>query len=378
MKNNNMKEAPCGENKPIRILQVLPTLNICGGVENYLMNYYTRMDLSAVTVDFAVHDVRDSYFKDMIESRGGRVYGLPKFTLKNYAAIKRQIVDIFESTPYSIVHCHQANAAFLYLRLAEKYGVPHRILHSHQAAAADKFTHAVRNMPLLFIGKKYANMNFACSRLAGEYLFKKKPFTVIKNAVDIEKFSYSEAFRAEIRARYGLSDDAFIIGNIGRFCPQKNQEFALRVFAACFRRQPNAYFFLIGEGELSDSLQKFAKDNGLTERVVFVGKTTEIQKFYSAMDVFLLPSLYEGLPVSGVEAQVAGLPIVTSDTVTEELALLPSTLFLSLEDSIDFWSETVLRFASEKRIGGVEIMKKAGYDITEEVKKLEELYYNCF
>ncbi len=358
----------------VRILQVLPTLNVCGGVEHYLMNYYDNVDGEVCRFDFATHAVDDPFYRERIESRGGKVYLLPPFTIKNMKAVKAGIRAIFRENEYDAVHCHQANAAYFYFKEAKKAGVACRILHSHQAAAADKFTHKIRNKPLLWLGKRYCTHRFACSALAGNYLFGKR-YTLVNNAIDTEKYAFSEKARAAIRQEIGLPQDAFVVGHAGRMCHQKNQRFLLEIFGELLKERQDAYLLMLGSGELSDALKRRAEELQLGDRVKFLGNTSRAEAFYSAMDVFVLPSLYEGLPVVGVEAQCNGLPLITSENVTREVGLLDSTKFLSLGLSAKEWARAVSQAepAADRHSAG-RIVAQKGYDIREEAKKLEKLY----
>lgn len=363
----------------IKILQVLPTLNVCGGVENYLMNYYANMDLTDMQIDFCVHSLKDSYFKNLIESRGGKIHILPKFSLKNYSAIKKGIKKLFKENKYDIVHCHQANAAYFYFKTAKKCGIKCRILHSHQTKAADKLTHALRNKPLLHLGKKYSTDFFACSKLAGDYLFGKKKYEVIVNAVDVDKFSFSEEPRNKIREKYSVPQSAFVIGHIGRLCPQKNQSFLIDVFNKIAEVKDDAYLFLVGEGEDRQKLEKKVTDYGLEGKAILTGATDRTFEFYSAFDVFVLPSLYEGLPVVGVEAQCNGLPLITSTNVTEELNLTDSVEFLPIKRGAEIWAKAVLNLPlTNDRCEAFKEITEAGYDIKQAQTHLENLYVELY
>lgn len=361
-----------GENK-IKVLQILPTLNLCGGVENYLMNYYTHMDLSDISIDFCVHSLEDDYFQKMIENRGGHVYVLPKFSFKTLVKIKKMAREIMKNGHYDIIHCHQANAAFLYFKIAQKEGIAHRILHSHQASAADKFLHRIRNLPLLKIGVNRATEHFACSKLAGQYLYGKKSFTVINNAIDVSRFSYNPAIREEVREQLGIQKNTKLIGHVGRFCRQKNQEWLVKLFYRLNKIENNTKLILIGDGETRDKCEMAVKKYGLQSQVLFLGVRKDTERLYQAMDVFVLPSLYEGLPVVGIEAQAAGLPMVLSDRITQEVCILDNTRFVSLAAE-DKWVQYILLDCLNDRSEGADAVIRAGYEINIEQKKLKNAY----
>lgn len=354
----------------IRVLQIVPSLSCCGGVENYLMNYYRNIPKDNIEFDFCYHIDSDVNFVDEINSLGGKVFKLPRFSLRKILAIESKIGDIIKKGKYDIVHCHMANAAWLYFKVAKKYGVKVRIIHSHQAAAADKITHKIRNYPLLRLGCKRASHFFACSNLAGNYLFKNKKFIVINNAIDINKYKYDEFARNSIRKKLSIPNDTYVIGNIGRFCNQKNQLFLIDIFKKINDQNPNTRLLLIGEGELEEKIKTKVENFGIKENVIFTGAVKDTYKYYSTMDVFVLPSLYEGLPVVGVEAQINGLKVITSTTVTKELNFSGNVSFISLEDDLIIWAKEIIKFICISR----QNVNTQIYDINSQSKRLEKIY----
>ena len=358
----------------IHVLQVLPTLHVCGGVENYLMNYYRHIDTSAVKFTFAVHAPADPVFATLIAERGDEVVVLPPFTIRNFPRIKREIDALFETHTFDIVHCHQANAAWFYFKSAKKHGVTHRVLHSHQAAAADKWTHKLRNYPLLAFGKRYTTDPAACSRLAGDWLWGKRAYQVVNNAVDPDAFLFDAHERDSVRREFEIPEDAFVVGHMGRFCPQKNQEYLLRIFGELLKREPKAHLLLVGGGEDLESCKKTAAEMGIAHHVSFPGVRTDTARMYAAMDVFVMPSLYEGLPVVGVEAQAAGLPLVLADTITEETRILDTTAFLPLSAGPAAWAERILTYRDHVRTDTRAEIAAAHFDIRRESAALVSFY----
>lgn len=358
----------------ISVLQVLPTLSVCGGVENYLMNYYRHMDPSRIRFTFAIHAEPDSVFVREIRERGDEVVVLPSFTLRNFGRIRREIDDLFRTHAFDAVHCHQANAAWFYFKSAKKHGIRHRILHSHQASAADKWTHKLRNYPLLAMGKRYATDFAACSRLAGDWLYGRKPYYVVNNAIEPAKFRFDPAVRRAARAELGLPEDAFVVGHLGRFCNQKNQGYLLEIFAEVLRREPGARLLLVGGGEQWDACRERAAALGIAAETVFTGVRTDTARMYNAMDVFVMPSLYEGLPVVGVEAQAASLCLLLADTITRETKVLPTTEFLPLRAGPAAWAERILAYRGTPRGDTEEAMRAAHFDIDTESDALASYY----
>ncbi len=356
----------------IRVLQIVPSLNVVGGVENYIMNYYRHIDRTSIQFDFVynIEEKDNKSFVDEIHSLGGKTFKLPELKAKNFFKISKQFDEILNKETYDIIHCHTANMAFIYLKKAKKHHIAIRILHSHQSKAADKKLHALRNYPLLFLGKKYATDFFACSELAGRFLFKNKKFEIINNAIDCDRFKFNPNERKSIREQYNIDENTVVLGNIGRFCNQKNQMFLLKLMKKLENVSPSKYkLMLIGDGELKNSLLNYIDSNHLEKSVILPGSMKDTSKIYSAFDLFLLPSLYEGLPVVGVEAQINGLRMICSTNVTEELNFSNLVSFLDLD--LENWESYILNNFNY-------ITRKnyifPAFDICLQAKKLLNLY----
>lgn len=360
----------------IRVLYILPALNFCGGMENYAMNYYRRIDKDKVQIDFITHTNLELSFKNEIESLGGKVYQFPVFSIKNFKLIQKKINEffIFHKNEYSIIHCHMANAAYFYFRVAKKYGINIRILHSHQPSAADKITHKIRNYPLLYLGNKLATHRVACTELAGKFLFKNKPFIIIKNAIDAKKFNFNYNIRAELRKKLNL-ENKFVIGHIGRFCAQKNQKFLLEIFKEVLKKNKNAYLILIGDGEDKQKIKECIKKLNLMNKVKIIPPCENVNDYYQAFDTFVFPSLYEGLGIVLIEAQCAGLMVYTgNENIPKDVKVTSNLQFISLKESANIWADDILNNTNYIRKNHYEEIKKSGYDIDNEVKILENYY----
>lgn len=366
-------------NKAVRILQIVPSLSICGGVENYLMNYYRHIDKRKIQFDFMTHSIPEVSFKDEIENFGGRIYDLPVFNLSTGIKIVNSLAAFFaQYKQYKIIHCHMANAALFYFWTAKKYGVKVRILHSHQSEGADSLSHRLRNYPLLFLGKQYTTYNIACSKLAGDFLFRNKNYIIINNAINTNKFSFDFDVRTQIRKQYGILDK-FVVGHVGRFCNQKNQLFLLDIFSRIYLRNPKAVLLLVGAGDLEDEIRKKINDLKLHDSVILTGVCANTNELYQAMDVFVLPSLYEGLPVVGVEAQAAGLKTFVADTITKELKITDLVTYLSLRQTAEEWANAIIDSQKDnirKTMAGD--IALAGFDIVDEAVKLEKQYLKLY
>ena len=226
--------------------------------------------------------------------------------------------------------------------------------------------------------KLFATHYVACSKRAGHWMFGNAPFTLMPNAIDAQRFAYNPQTRTEVRKSLGL-ENKFVIGHVGRFSPQKNHFFLLDVFSELCQKRDDCILMLIGGlgtagKDIEKNMRTKAEIMNLSDKILFMGTYEDISGFYQAMDVFMLPSLYEGLPVTVVEAQAAGLPCVLSDRVTSEVKITEETCFLSLRDSPDAWAKRLLSFRGGERRNTVDEVRKAGFDIYETAKQLEAYY----
>ena len=368
MENNNPK--------PIRVAQIIGKA-INGGTESFAMNYYTNMDHSKVQFDFFVESTSKIIDKEKIESLGGKVVIIPSYTYI-FVYIKT-LKKLFKEGSYDIVHSNMNALSVFTLYAAKKAGVKVRIAHSHSTTnKKEHLRNFIKNILRLF-SKKYATHYFACSELAGRWLFGDKTFnkgevTVINNAIELEKYKFNEQTRDSLRAKYGLTNQ-FVIGHIGRFMSQKNHTFLIDIFYEVVKRQHNSKLLLIGDGPLYDEIVNKVHTLNLDDKVVFTGVKQNAYDYYNAMDVFVLPSLYEGLPVVGVEAQANGLPIVTSDTVTRDLNIAGGVDYLSLGETASFWANHIVHLDTQIDRGAYFYkIKNSAFDIEAEAHKLERIY----
>lgn len=331
-------------NAPIRVLQVVPSLNRSAGVARVVYNWNRFHNESRVHFDFLHHSSRNGIlmhnerYDEELEATGSKVYTV-NYAADDFRRFMREVHEVFEKvgSSYDIVHCHMPNSAFCVLREAELAGIKHRVLHSHLNNSSDKFLHRLRNVPLNAIGKHYATDRIACSEDAGHFLFGSQPFTVINNGIPLEQFAYSLESRERLRAELGIGHIDPVIGCVGRFVKQKNFPFAIRVFAKFHEAFPDGKMLILGDGDNRDELKKTIMTEHLSDAVILAGVREDINKLYSVMDVFFMPSLYEGLPVSAVEAQAAGLPCVYSDKVPKETDITGTGAFVSLDNGVEQW-----------------------------------------
>ena len=308
------------EKQPIIVAQVMGKW-LGNGVESVIMNYYRHLDHSRVQFDFICDEDSTRIPYDEIKKLGGRVFLVPKY--QNLPKYLKALEKLFKENQYRIVHSNINTLSVFPLYAAKKAGVPIRISHSHSTSNPKEWKRNLIKNILRPFSKRYATDYFACSELAGRYLFGNKAFDqgevkIIHNAIDVEKFKFDEVARKKLRKEFGIKDSTVVIGHVGRFVQQKNHAFLVDVFKEYHKKNPDSKLLLVGSGPLEDEIKKKVEKLDLKDSVLFLGQRDDINKLYSVMDIFCLPSLYEGLPVVGVESQAAGLPIIFSNGVSHE------------------------------------------------------------
>lgn len=368
---------------PIRVLHIVGRMDR-GGIETMIMNLYRNIDRTKIQFDFLAHYGREAAYNDEIRSMGGRIYEMPALRDDTHIYYWRLIEYIialnkfFKSHPeYKIIHCHMTNTASIYMPIAKKYGVTCRISHSHSTKGKAGMLGVVTNILQKHI-YKYATDYFACSKAAAHWFYPKNAIDegkikIIPNSVDAEKFSFNQEKRICMRKTLGITDK-LVIGCVGRFRPEKNQVFLLDVLQAVLKKGEDAVLLFAGEGECEEQVKALAKQKGIAERTLFLGMRTDIPELMQAMDVFTLPSLWEGLPVVGVEAQAAGLHCVVSDTVTQEMNALGVVDYISLKASPEEWANHIIAAAKKNRLDTSLDLKRARYDIHATADWLQEYY----
>ena len=318
--------------EPIRIAQIIGKW-VGGGVEAVVMNYYRHINHSKIQFDFICYDDSTNIPYDEIESLGGRVILIPPY--QKVFKYQKELQKVLKERKYKIVHSHINTLSVFPLYAAKKVGIPIRIAHSHSTTNKAEWKKNLMKQVLRPLSRKYATDYFCCSELAGRWLFGNTAYEngdvyLLNNAIDLDRFAYNVKVRKEKRAELGLSDNNIVIGHIGRFVAQKNHTFLIDIFNEIHKQNENVILLLAGQGPLQDDIKEKVKMLGLTDCVKFLGQRSDANELYQAFDMFLLPSLYEGLPVVGVEAQAAGLLCVLSDDMTKETKVLDSTVFMSL------------------------------------------------
>lgn len=358
----------------VRVLHILGSAQR-GGTESVVFNYYRAMDASKVRFDIAIDNNSPCNLPDDILSSDCRIYRIPPYA--NLPAYLRAIREICREGNYQIVHSHMNTLSVFPLFAAWRAGVPVRIAHSHSTAGGGMdFKRDLIKYALRPFSKLFATHYVACSEHAGRWLFGDAPFTLMPNAIDTERFAYNPRTREEIRKSLGL-ENKFVIGHVGRFSPQKNHDFLLDIFGEVCRQNDACALMLIGGlGTAGTNIEKHLRtkveSTNLSDKVLFMGTREDISGWYQAMDVFLLPSLYEGLGMAAIEAQCSGLPCVLSTRVPKEAKITEETCFLSLQDPLSAWAERILSFRAVARRDTVEEVRKAGFEIREQAEKYQD------
>jgi glycosyltransferase involved in cell wall biosynthesis len=362
---------------PVRVLQVMGTMNR-GGAETMIMNIYREIDKSRVQFDFLLHTDLPCDYDDEITDLGGNIYRVPKFKVFNRFAYTNTVKEFFRShNEYKIVECHIEAFAALLLKIARAKGIA-TIAHSHSTKRRPPTLGNVA-FELSTVPTRYAaDYFFGCSNAAGMDRFGKKilcsgKYRTLNNAVSSAQFAFSNETRERIRKEFNVTN-AFVIGHVGRFAPPKNHLYLLDIFKEISQREPNAVLLLVGRGELEKKTADKAKQLHLADKVIFAGVRPDVNDLLRAMDVFLFPSLYEGLGIAVIEAQAAGLPCFISDVIPKEVIITPLVKQLSIKSPPRLWADEILNHKYGARPDTRQSIMDAGYDIETTVAWLTDFY----
>ncbi|WP_026648091.1 glycosyltransferase family 1 protein [Bifidobacterium pseudolongum] len=360
-----------------RVLNLITSLDR-GGAETMIMNYYRHMNRSKVQFDFLVNREQIGAYEPEIHSLGGRIYRMGPMYPGQFGKYKRDFRHFLRTHPeYRVIHSHLEERSYFPLRIAKEEGVRVRISHAHNAYRGfnaktlfrDYFRHRL---------PPYPTHKFACSEEAAIWLYGKdvlqrNEVSMIHNAIDGELYAFSPTTRDDMRDQLGLGD-ALVLGNIGRLVEQKNQTFLIDVFVAIGQHHSNVKLLILGDGPLEQHLKAHATARGVADDIIFTGSVPNVPDYLQAMDAFLLPSLFEGLPVSLIEAQAAGLPSFASDNITRSSNISGNVQFLPLQRDADFWAQTILNHTPTSRHIPQDMLRRHHYDIGSEAAKLQDFY----
>ena len=369
----------------IKVLQIFTTLNI-GGAESMIMNYYRQLDKSKIQFDFLVHRPDKGAFEDEIKELGGQIFRLnpisPFFPNKYYEELR----SFLKNNPYQIIHSHLNTFSYFTLKIAEEFKIPTRIAHAHIAidkvglkdiiTQKENIKESLKKIVKFQLRKKskvHATHLFSCGDKAGKWLFgENAEFTLMNNSINAKNFTYNAEVGNNARKELGL-ENKFIIGHVGRFGSQKNHAFLLKIFKSIVEKKNNSALVLIGGGPLQEVIKNEAKSLGILDKVQFLGVRKDIPKLMQMFNAFIFPSFYEGLPVTLIEAQAAGIQIFASDTITNEVEITNNIQFLSIEESAEYWANEVIKEEFSKT-NTLDQIIDAGYDIKSNTLELEEFY----
>ncbi|MBR6665868.1 MAG: glycosyltransferase family 1 protein [Lachnospiraceae bacterium] len=366
----------------IRVLNITRVFQ-AAGIESFIMNMYRNIDKNEIQFDFLVMNEKFDCYADEISSYGGRRYNID-IKIKN--TFLRILIECFalykflKNNEYKIVHMHYTTPLHaLYLYAAKMAGVPVRIYHSHSAEVSGKSSFK------LYIYKlcrkkitKWATNYFACSKAAAKWMFESEIIEsgqsqVICNGIDTEKFEFNIEKRKYLRKEFNIEDD-YVLIHTGRFTEQKNQKFIIEIFKTLKSKCNNVKLILVGTGKLVDEVIELIEKYQLVSDVFLLGVRDDVEDLLSMADCYIMPSLYEGLPVAAVEAQCSGLPCILSKNITSEIKLINEVQFFSLSDDTDIWCDGILSYKNATRKEQKDIIKEKGYSIQEGAKNLLSFY----
>ncbi len=363
----------------IKVLHLFTTMDN-GGVESFLYNYYINMNHTEIAFDFIVPGDKIGFLENDVKKMNSNVYHVSLFKKHPFQQIK-QLSKIVREGNYDIIHCH-GYKSFIGIFLGKMHKVPNRIIHSHMAFVKETIFEKTIRKIITYIIKIYATDFFACGLDAARWLYGNKFYNsgkvkIINNAIDLDKFKFNEKYRKKFREEINCTDE-ILIGNVARLSKQKNQLYSLKIIKKLLEEKVNAKLVLVGSGEDEKLLKKEAKKLGVDSNTLFLGIRSDVNKLLSGLDVFILPSLYEGLPVVLAEVQASGLNCLVSNTVTDEIKVTNNIKYLPLEEDCNNWVNYIKKLLKKEkydRLANYKKMKNGKYDIKSQSEKLYNLYY---
>ena len=356
----------------IRVLHMVGTMDL-GGQETFIMNIFKNVDRTKYQFDFVVQSNNIGYYEEEIKEMGGKIYRITNFSknpIKHIIELRR----IFKDNHYDVFHRH-ANSSIIFIDLlvAKISKVKTRIAHCHS-------THSNHNNVIHYIFRSFvnqtSNIRLACSKEAGLFMFGKSNFSVINNGINIKQFLFNQKTRKKIRKELNILDDSLVIGHVGRFAPEKNHDFIINFFERILEKGiNNTILMLIGDGPCMDKIKKQVSSKKLEEKVIFLGNKNNVYDYLQAMDIFVFPSLYEGLGISLIEAQASGLKCIVSDRIPDEAIVTKNVIKKEL-DAIDDWTNILLEFQENEYDRAVfsKNDKLYSYDIINTTNEICKIY----
>lgn len=349
------------------------------GAESFVMNVIRSIDKDKFNIDVAVSDDTRGGYADEMKALGCVIHLLPEYRVTNVIDYKKKWTKFFEKNNYDVVHGNLSNSAFLYLDIAKKFGA-NTIVHSHSGGFRGSFLQRILKRFTSKLAKSPADYWFACSDNAayshyGNAYKNYDKFYLIPNGIIARNYRFDKSLRDKVRMQYDLTDDILVVGHVGSFTPPKNHIFLIEIFKEILSLHPSTKLMLIGDGNLRKAIHEKANNLGIKESIIFTGSVSNVNEHMMAMDIMIFPSIFEGLPVSLVESQAAGLKWVASDTITKEVCLSDIASYKSLNDSASSWAEEVLKHTNiENRAYYNDIVCQTDFNMALSIKKLEKIY----
>lgn len=356
-----------------KVLVIITTaFSPVGGLATVMMNYYRVLDKSKIHIDFASTNEIESSLLSEISAYGSKYFQLPRRrnVLKYWNAVR------VLSKNYNILHVHaNSSTAVIELSAAKAAGVSKRIHHNHNS----KTQHQIINALLHPFFKHSYTDAIACSQLAGDWLFGKGKYVILRNAINLHKFVYNADVRELVRKKYNFQSNEFVLGHVGKFVEAKNHYFLIKLFAVYHSKHPNSKLLLVGDGVLRAKIETWISESGCAESIVLAGLRSDVSALVQAMDIFVFPSLYEGMPLSVMEAEASGLPCLISSNVTNDVNIGQDVKMKDLTDGVKDWADSIDSFdyalSREVRChNNYELITKAGYNIENEANELLKIY----
>lgn len=356
----------------LRVLHIVTYMGR-GGLETMLMNYYRQIDRSQVQFDFLTHRQERFDYDNEIEQLGGKIYHLPVLNpfSKHYKFVLGKFFD--NHSEYQIIHVHQDCLSSVILKVAKKHGVKVRIAHSHNSSQDKNLKYFIKIYYRKFI-PKYATHLMACGKRAGDWMFRGASYQILNNAIDVRTYIFDNDKKNKMRTELGVTENTLLVGHVGRFCEPKNHCFLVDIFENLCKLEPESKLLLVGDGELRDNIEKKVEKLGLQDKVIFTGIRSDVADLMQAMDVFVFPSVYEGVPLTLIEAQASGLPCLISDKVPIECKKTDLVNQIALRAGSYVWAQKVIEAATVKRRNTYDEIRKEGFDIAENARWLMEFY----
>ena len=349
-----------------RVLCLVSSMN-AGGAETFLMKVYRKLDKTKYQMDFCVNSTQKGFYDDEIREMGGKIFTIPSKS-ENLEGFRAGLSDVVRSNRYKRVFRITSNAmGFLDLKIAKDSGAKRCIARSSNSSDGGGLNAWAAHRLGRLLYSRYVDVKIAPSDLAAKYTFGNNAYengsvSILHNAIDIEKYGFNAEARRTVRAEFRIPDDTMVLGHVGRLTAQKNHEFLLDVFSKYAEKNENSVLLLVGRGELESAIKKKASELGVADKVIFAGIRSDVPAVLSAMDVFVFPSLYEGMPNTVIEAQATALPCVIADTITREADITGLVHYLPLGDA-DMWASYIERLPSEERTTPAQEFRAKGYDI---------------